>query len=36
MAGKVERKNYRIAIVALNRARRVLGTKTEPNPSIVH
>jgi len=29
MAGKVERKNYRIDMVKLNRARGVLGTKTE-------
>ena len=29
MAGKVERKNYRIDMVKLNRARGALGTKTE-------
>lgn len=29
MAGKVERKNYRIDMATLNRARGVLGTKTE-------
>ena len=29
MAGRVERKNYRIDMTKLNRARGVLGTKTE-------
>jgi hypothetical protein len=29
MAGKVQRKNYRIDVTKLNRAKGVLGTKTE-------
>jgi Arc/MetJ family transcription regulator len=29
MAGKVQRKNYRIDVTKLARAQRVLGTKTE-------
>lgn len=29
MAGKVQRKNYRIDVTKLTRAQRVLGTKTE-------
>jgi hypothetical protein len=29
MAGKVQRKNYRIDVTKLTRAREVLGTKTE-------
>jgi len=29
MAGKVQRKNYRIDVTKLNRAKDVLGTKTE-------
>ena len=29
MAGKVQRKNYRIDVEKLNRARGILGTKTE-------
>ncbi len=29
MTGKVQRKNYRIDLTKLNRAKRILGTKTE-------
>ena len=29
MAGKLQRKNYRIDVTKLNRARGILGTKTE-------
>ncbi len=29
MAGKVQRKNYRIDVTKLNRAKEALGTKTE-------
>lgn len=29
MAGKVQRKNYRIDVTKLNRAKRILRTKTE-------
>jgi hypothetical protein len=29
MAGKVQRKNYRIDVTKLNRAKGILGTKTE-------
>jgi len=29
MAGKVQRKNYRIDVTKLNRAKRILGTETE-------
>lgn len=32
MAGKVQRKHYRIDMTKLNRAREALGTKTESEP----